>query len=755
MDTLIVHGDTDRYSDLAQRYRIPPLTDDVGQEKTVIRRMTVDLPTLLVELQGRSVDNAPLRPRKIIILCDVLTMGRQAGERPMTPDAHLLIFSRRVDVSGPARLVVNANRSVTWYANEWSGSLRLVANDPQADTIPEMDVTSLRGFGFLVRAGGGTMSKSDLANFGLMREGGDLATWLENTFLYASAEADEHPGSAPPMLQWIRRATASWPEMQQLYLQASALLCSVPNRPANAAFVPWLSKEVYDQETRAFIDAARQYEANYDAFHAANAALDQQARYAQLMLDNFKDTETVARKIATQIQANLDEEEGAVAVYQTKVTEQQFLIKRAELAFQQGIARYQAEKKLEFGLQIAGAVVSLGVAAGSAAVGVPDTAALSALGSAVKAGKTTKEAAETLEKLGKLGEQLAKMYESLKTIMEAARRLQSLSELSSMVVTEATAGTDTDNASWDIFRDRVVELVQPAIDEKIEGAVDYKLALTSLAVYAKALNQSKASYITTARELARQLLQQAALARQAARMTDYIAELKAGQQPNEEMMRWLLQRYNTVKRWLLIALQHHNDAYRYWALQEPATALTFSSRVGEMCEAYAGIVRGEAEALETFQPPPQDFQNYRVEVTDPAAVSAFIAARRITVEVTPDHKTFARRERVRLRYLRVWLEGARATDSIRVSITGSGAYRDRFRGRTMNFVTAWPLELTFEYAAPREILMDAGFASQYRASYFEPTPFTSWTIAVEDPAVTLTAISKIVLEFAGTAIARG
>src|SRR6185295_8425461 len=237
---------------------------------------------------------------------------------------------------------------------------------------------------------------------------------------------------------------------------------------------------------------------------------------AQLMLDNFKDTETVARKIAAQIQANLDEEEGAVAVYQTKVTEQQFLIKRAELAFEQGIAKYQAEKELEFGLQIAGAVVSLGVAAGSAAVGVPDTAALSALGSAVKAGKTTKEAAETLEKLGKLGEQLAKMYESLKTIMEAARRLQSLSELSSMVVTEATAGTDTDNASWDIFRDRVVELVQPAIDEKIEGAVDYKLALTSLAVYAKALNQSKASYITTARELARQLLQQAALARQTA-----------------------------------------------------------------------------------------------------------------------------------------------------------------------------------------------------------------------------------------------
>ncbi len=755
MATPIVQGQIPLYADIAARYQIPPLTDDFGQDKTVIRRMTVDLPMLLIELQGRTVNNAPLQPRKLVILCDVLTIGRQAGERPLTPDAHVLIFSRRVEVSGPARLVINAGRSVTWYANEWSGSLRLVGADPQSTTIPEEDVSAVRGFGFVARVGGGTMTRADLQNFGLMREGGDLATWLENTFLYASAEADEQPGSAPPMLQWIRRATASWPEMQQLYLQASALLCSVPKRPANAAFVPWLSQDVYDVETRAFIEAARQYEANYDAFHAANVTLDQQARFVQLMLDNFKDTESVAKKIAAQIQANLDEEELSVGVYQTKVTEQQFVIKRAELAFQQGIAKYKAEKEREFAFEITGAVLSLGVAAGAAAFGVPDTAALSSLASAAKAGKATKDAAETLEKLGKLGEQLGKMYESLKTIMAAARQLQSLSDLSSLILTEATAGTATDDASWDILRDRVAELIKPAIDENIEGAVDYKLALTSLAVYGKALNQSKAHYITTARELARQLLQQAAMARQSARTDQYIADLKAGKQPNEEMMRWLLQRYNTVKRWLLIALQNHNDAYRYWALQDPPRSLTFSSRVGEMCEAYAGIVKGEAETLESFQPPPQDFQGYRVEVSDPAAVAAFVAARRITVDVPTDHKVFARRERVRLRYLRVWLEGVQAADSVRISITGNGAYRDRYKGRVLDFVTAWPLELTFEYALPREIQMDAGFASQYRAFFFEPTPFTSWTIAVNDGDVALDRVTKVVLEFAGTAIARG
>ena len=40
------------------------------------------------------------------------------------------------------------------------------------------------------------------------------------------------------------------------------------------------------------------------------------------------------------------------------------------------------------------------------------------------------------------------------------------------------------------------------------------------------------------------------------------------------------------------------------------------------------------------------------------------------------------------------------------------------------------------------------------AAYFEPTPFSQWQIAVPDTSIDLTNVERIVVEFAGSAIAR-
>jgi hypothetical protein len=50
------------------------------------------------------------------------------------------------------------------------------------------------------------------------------------------------------------------------------------------------------------------------------------------------------------------------------------------------------------------------------------------------------------------------------------------------------------------------------------------------------------------------------------------------------------------------------------------------------------------------------------------------------------------------------------------------------------------------------ILMEGGFADEYRAFYFEPTPFSTWAVAVTDPGLDLNGVRGIVLEFAGNAI---
>lgn len=744
------------YDSIDQRTRIAGGNDAFGRERTVIRRMTVDLAALVSEIQTKGPIADPQRHRTWIFT-DVLGLQLPPSSPPLNPKSQLVVFARRVETAGDARILVPPGMTVTVYASEWAGSIRFVAGQSLADGKNELVVDHLDAgsYGFTLRVQNGVWLEKPLINFGLLREGSDLAAHLEGTFLYATALYDSDPAAAIPLLRWIQRATASWPEQQDLYLQCSALLCTVAKRTGNARFVPWLSKDVYDREAAAQLEAVRQFEDNYNTFYQANVSIEQRAEAARLMVANYRDAEEAARKVTTSIQTTLTDAATSVSYYENKITEQRFAIDAATVLFQQGIARYQEQKKLEAGLAIAGAVVSFGVAAASAAFGVPDAKALTGLAEAAKTAKLTKEAAETVEALSKMGENLKSMYESLDKIVEAAKTLQEASELSN-IPDDASSGDDGsyDDSTWEIFRDRATALVKPAIDEKIDGARDYLLSLTSLAIYGKAVNQARLNYLATGRELARHLLQQAVAKAQTIRMAKYVDDLEQGKAPNEEMMRWILQRYNAVRRWIFVALQNHADAFRYWALKEPQIPFSAEQKAGELCQALAAVMRGDVDTLESFNPPPQDFRGYRVEITDRAALAAFVANRRMVVPIGLDRKEFAKRDRVRLSAVRAWLEGAKADDTVRVTIGAAGSFRDRMRNATFEFTPAWPLELEFEYRLPKEVLTDGAFASEYRPSFFEPTPFTSWTIALPDDSLDVAEVSKVVLEFEGNAIAR-
>lgn len=296
-------------------------------------------------------------------------------------------------------------------------------------------------------------------------------------------------------------------------------------------------------------------------------------------------------------------------------------------------------------------------------------------------------------------------------------------------------------------------MMQPAVNEGIDGAAEYKVALLGLAIYGKALNQAQATLVGLAQQLTMHLLQEAAARSQAERMRTYIDELERGAPVSQELMRWLYERQLHVKRWLWTAIRNHNDAFRYWALAEPVQMPAFSEGVAELAEALGNIARGEADALESFRGP-QNFYGHRVRVDDAAALAGFRKTRRIAIEVGLHNPVFKNRDRVRLKNVSVWLEGVNAKDSVQLSVGASSGFRDRLQGREYQFAPAAPLELSFEYKPPEAIVFEGGFADDYRAFYFEPTPFSTWTVTVTDPELDLDGVRGIVLDFSGNAIKR-
>jgi hypothetical protein len=748
------------YSELASRHKIPALPDVWNAEETVLHRMVVSLAGILEELKTAGLGAAALAPRKLAIFCDLL---RISSARPLALSTHLVIFARRIEVTEGATLTLSSTAAtLTVYASEWSGTLKAAAA-----AAPQSAVTigGIAKVGVSVRFADGKPAVSDLVNYGMLRQGTQLGSSLDQSALYALLLSTENQQTlAAPMLRHIKAATAHWPERGQLYLQASALLCETDRRARGGYYVPWLAKEVYSDQITAFLASAGRFEDAYEKIRRDNLSLQERADYARMMLRNYNDMQSVATQIRAQTQRNVSSAEEAVEHYREKVIEQHFLVRRAEGDFRRGIERYQEEKKSEAIFEICMATLTLGETVGSIALGVPDpeaaqaAAQVGAEGSKLaklmrKFAETMRKLAELMKRIGKFTKKVKNLAETIQKIMDAAHQIKNLSGGTPSIPDFPAESEEEqfDIADWDLFAAETAEMIQPAVNEGIDGAAEYKVALLGLAIYGKALNQAQASLVALAQQLSIHLLQEAAARSQAERMRAYIDELERGVPVNQELMRWLYERQLHVKRWLWTAIRNHNDAFRYWALAEPVRMPAFSESVGELAEVLGNIARGEADALESFRGP-QNFYAHRVRVDDAAALAGFRKTRSISIEVRLENPTFKNRDRVRLKEIRVWLEGVTAKDSVLLSVGASSGFRDRLRGREYQFAAAAPLELTFEYKQPETILMEGGFADEYRAFYFEPTPFSTWAVAVTDPGLDLNGVRGIVLEFAGNAI---
>jgi hypothetical protein len=123
-----------------------------------------------------------------------------------------------------------------------------------------------------------------------------------------------------------------------------------------------------------------------------------------------------------------------------------------------------------------------------------------------------------------------------------------------------------------------------------------------------------------------------------------------------------------------------------------------------------------------------------------------------------DAESFHGFDRVRLKTIRVWLYGAKATGPIYVDISSAGSYDDRYRGKSYRF-TSVALHRKFQYQGDpgkkSSIIVDGAVADEEKYAYFQPTPFSEWVISLPqqyNPNIDLTGLTKITLEFAGSVI---
>lgn len=733
---------------------------------------------LLVKMDDviAAVQAAATPPVFVFIYADVVVLP--AARNWALNNMALVVAARRIEATTGTFLQLDyrsANSAtLVLYAAQTFGDLQVRAFNAGAIAPVVYDLAQFPALGVQIARDGAATARRDLASIdeSLLGFGTDLWIALASIFQYASVLADTAPDVASNMLEWIKTATAPSVNARDLYLQSSAFASQLTLAGSSIGYVPYLSKNVYQQLAGAFEDAAEQYESQYRLFMQDAASVDQWAAAAANMQKSYALTDAFEQRLLQQAIQNAQAAQDAVSQAGTRFTIQKNMAEQKEAPFKAGIEIWKNDQTLKavFSiftalLQFAGAIAALAVgdaaaapAAGAAAAGAADAAgaAVKAGGEAAKVAASMQALADAMKALKVVAESLDKVVGFVEKIVEASQSLGARQQVDNIDIPPYS--DISAQAQWDIFRLHTDNMMKFAVDNGIEGADDYREALDDLSIYGKALAATQSSYVQTAQDLARLQTQSQMAGIMSKTLNDYAARLQQDKARDERMMFLVYLRQASVKRWLYLAVLNYNRAFHYWALRDSSVAPSALAPVAALRADLAHMVQDYADTLGAFNPPPQVLNDVVIDIDDAATLKELRVTGTARIVLPLATRAFAGFGRVRLTRVRAWLAGLPGTTPVYVEISTSGTYDDRLGGRTYRF-TSSAISRTFEYQGAfgdaAGIIVDGIVADEEKYAYFQPTPFTEWMIRVpaeRNPGLSLAAVSKLRLSFGGSVI---
>jgi hypothetical protein len=788
------------YEGIATRGAIPYASSQtIDSARATFQAMYLDLAEIKQTLRAAS-ESPPL----VTVYADVLNIP--AGTTWLAEDV-VVLYARRIQAGAGVKFHLDYRTeqvaSLVVFCAELEGTFDVVATTLQEGsphaatfTIAAPPATG----GVQIRAVGGVPTKTSLVwAQGIATTPTDVfREALITEFIYASLLNDEHPEIALGQLAWIKNWAGASPELQGLLFRSAsqlALLSSQIDAQANgAAFVPYLTAQVYTKLAAAFVAQASQYESDYRQLSTQQVVTKEFIGLAKTLSENQLYQSEYASKVRAQALANHEHAAAAVGAAEGMFDKAQIAAKLVQIEFEQkGIPAWEERKIAEAVLKLGTAVITFGVAigamfvgdgaAGAAAAGAAiegAAAAEQAAGIGSQIAKLAKELADVMKRLKQTAEVLKKVYELSKEVAAAAKDIAGAQSYAEKLTQMNVAGAGTDLSAtydWQVYRLGADAALEGPIKEGIGYAKELQLAVDTVAIYGQALAAAQLGAIQAGQQYAQAVWQQELSKRQQQRLEAEVGELQQGEQPIVSMMQQLYLRYIDAKSSLFASIEAYRASYFYWALDRSTVRASIIEDVKGLDTGLAtltGTALDWTNALARFSPPPQTLRSKRIVIEDPAVLEALRTEGSATWSVGLAEQTFAGFGRVRLSCVRVWLEGAQpgASERVNVLISTLGSYLDRHAGSDYQF-TSKPLQRTFEYGVSTDrgtmpdwkfengsfghIEIDGRVDEEVNYAYFEPTPFAQWRIDLALPSLhntglDLSGVTKITMELAGSVI---
>jgi hypothetical protein len=783
------------YSNLQSKGNVPDAAfTSITQNTAIFRGMYQDLSAI-----KESIRLSGFTPLLTTIYADVLVVPNLTNW--LLQSSGLVIFARRIEVSGSATVILDYQQSntaqVIVFASEMDGTLTVSASKNSTDEPALFSITQSNAApGISVNVNSGTPVAQALSlnqGFGFQMAD-DMQLYLSNSFIFGSLLYDQNPALAVSIFLWVKGWAAQSPQLEELFYRSTSLatlLSAQVNAADNGAvFVPYLTSAVYTNLANAFAADAAKYEADYMQLSTQKLLTDENIAMAKTMVANSQSEVTYVTALLQQANTNYDNAMAAATKAQINFNNQDIAVSGAKAKFQQiGIPDYQREQIIKAIFSLVSAVVTFG--AGIAAMAMGDGAAapaaaegavngVKAVAAAAETGaetaKVASELAKTMEKLKKLVEVMKKIFELAMAVKDVAGNISSAKGKVSVIqdMQDTTDGADLSAADgWAIYKIQADGVLKDPIDLGIGYAAEYKEALDILVVYGQSLSAAQLAVIKASQQVAALTFQLHYAQEKQQNLQQLVDGLKAGEAPMLKMMQQFYQKYLDGKSLLFTALKNYQASYFYWALRQSSVQPQIVDPVTDLNAGIQDITKiamDTSNALNRFDPPPQPMGNIQFTITDADVLAQLTATGKATWVLPLNHPDFAGLERVRLSTIRVWLEGAvpGSNNSVYVNITTAGNYLDRYRNTNYQF-NSKSLTRSFKYMMAKQgqnpnwkfdngalgfVQVDGSVDKEVAYAYFQPTPFSEWSISLTEnnPGLDYSKITKITMYFEGSSI---